>query len=110
MFVLQNIFASSGKVPRRKRFYEPWLLRAPEIEIEKLLQKRRIRRGRGWSTQYLVRWMTYGPEDDTWETEHELRRHANEIVDAYERTNNQTVGLPRHHQDNIAVVVPLRHA
>lgn len=40
-----------------------------EYEIEKLLQKRRIRRGRGWSTQYLVRWLTYGPEDDTWEIE-----------------------------------------
>ena len=58
-----------------------------EYESEKLLQKRRIRRGRGWSTQYLVRWLRHGPEDDTWETEQELRRHANDVVEAYEAAN-----------------------
>ena len=79
-----------------------------EYEIEKLLQKRRIRRGRGWSTQYLVRWLSYGPEDDTWETEHELRRHANDIVEAYETANNATVGLPVRHQQNLAVVISRR--
>lgn len=34
-------------------------------EIEKLLQKRRIRRGRDWSTQYRVRWLIYDLEDNT---------------------------------------------
>ena len=63
-----------------------------EYEIEKLLQKRRIRRERGWSTQYLVRWLSYGPEDDIWKTEHELRRHANDIVEAYKTAINPTVG------------------
>ena len=30
--------------------------------IDKIVRKRRIRRGRGWSTQYLIRWQGYGPE------------------------------------------------
>ena len=41
-----------------------------EYEIEKLIRKRRIRRGRDWSTQYLIRWRDYGPEHDTWQPEH----------------------------------------
>ena len=64
-----------------------------EYKVKKLLQKRSVRRGQGWSTQYLVRWLTYGPEDNTWETERELRKHANEMVNEYERANDQTVGL-----------------
>lgn len=40
-----------------------------EYRVEKLLRKRRIRRGRGWSTQYLIRWLGYGPEHDTWQPE-----------------------------------------
>ena len=35
-----------------------------EYQVEKLVRKRRIRRGRGWSTQYLIRWRGYGPEHD----------------------------------------------
>ena len=64
-----------------------------EYEVEKLLQKRSIRRGRGWSTQYLVRWLGYGPEDDTWETESELRRNASEMIDTFEARNGPTVGI-----------------
>ena len=85
-----------------------------EYEIEKLLQKRRIRRGRGWSTQYLVRWLTDGPEDYTWETEQELRRHANDLVEAYEAANGPDVGIAREppesdrRQENLAVVIPIR--
>ena len=64
-----------------------------EYEIERLLQKRSVRPSDGWSTQYLVRWLSYGPEDDTWETERELRRHANDTVEVYEQANNHAVGL-----------------
>ena len=38
----------------------------PEYEIERLLRKRRVRRGRGHSTEFLVRWVGYGPEHDAW--------------------------------------------
>ena len=40
-----------------------------EYAIDKLVNKRGIRRGRGWSTQYLIRWKGYGPESDTWQPE-----------------------------------------
>lgn len=101
---------------RRRRLPMPAVVVDGEdqYEIEKLLQKRRIRRGRGWSTQYLVRWLTYGPEDDTWETEQELRRHANDVVEAYEAANGPGVGIareppePDRRQEKLAVVIPMR--
>ena len=68
----------------------------------------------GWSTQYLVRWFTYGPKDDTWETEQELRRHANEMVDAYEASNGPIAGIntepseQNRHQGSLAVVISTR--
>ena len=49
-----------------------------EWEVEKLLHQRKIRRGRSWITQYLVRWLTYSPESDTWEPEQELLKNAKE--------------------------------
>lgn len=63
-----------------------------EFEIERLLQKRRIRKGRGWSTQYLVRWLGYGPEDDTWMPEHRLA-NAPELVRQYEEVNGSAIGV-----------------
>jgi len=34
--------------------------------VDKLLDKRQRKRGRGRSIEYLVRWRGYGPEDDMW--------------------------------------------
>lgn len=67
-----------------------------EYEVEKLIKKRSIRRGGRngkWVTQYLVRWLTYGPESDTWETEQELLRHAKESVQDYEAANSNVALL-----------------
>ena len=55
----------------------------PEFDIERLLQKRRVRRGRGWSTEYLVRWSGYGPEDDAWYNVKDLVNAA-ELVSKFE--------------------------
>ena len=38
---------------------------APEWEIERLLRKRTYRKGRGYTTEYLARWLGYGPEYDS---------------------------------------------
>ena len=46
-----------------------------EFEVEKILKMRK----RGKSTQYLVRWKGYHPEDDTWEPEANLR-HAPDLI------------------------------
>lgn len=33
-------------------------------EVERLLAKRRLKRGRGWRTEYLVRWTGYDAIED----------------------------------------------
>jgi chromodomain-containing protein len=54
-----------------------------EFEIERLLRKRTIRRGRGSQIQYLVRWKGYGPEHDQWYSEKDLG-NAVELIREYE--------------------------
>ena len=54
------------------------------FEIERLLDKRTVRRGRGLSVQYLVRWKGYGPESDSWYTSKDLG-DAKQLVEDYER-------------------------
>ena len=58
----------------------------PEFAIDRLLRKRRIRRGRGWSTEYLVRWTGYGPEDDAWYNIKDLGNAAELVREFEERS------------------------
>ncbi len=58
--------------------------------LERLLNKRIIRRGRGSSTEYLARWQGWGPEHDMWINAKELD-HAPELIDAYEENANRNV-------------------
>ena len=53
-----------------------------EFEVERLLDKRVIQKGRGYSTQYLVRWQGYGPEFDQWYRIQDLQG-CNELVQEY---------------------------
>lgn len=57
---------------------------AMEYEIERLLNKRVTKRGRGLSTQYLVRWLGYGPEFDEWYNVKDLG-NAQELIEDYEQ-------------------------
>ena len=34
--------------------------------LDRILNKRVIKKGRGYATEYLVKWKGYGPEHDTW--------------------------------------------
>lgn len=54
------------------------------FEVERLLNRRVIKRGRGVVTQYLVRWQGYGPEYDRWYNVKDLD-NASELVEAYEQ-------------------------
>ena len=53
-------------------------------EIQRLLNRRVTRRGRGYSVQYLVRWKGYGPEYDTWYRVKDLD-NAKDLVEEYDR-------------------------
>ena len=52
-------------------------------EIDRLLNKRVRRRGKGYSTDYLLRWQGYGPEHDQWYNVKHLE-DAPRLIDDYE--------------------------
>ena len=52
-------------------------------EIERLLNKRVVKKGRGKATEYLIRWKGWGPEWDAWTNAKHM--NAKELVDDYER-------------------------
>ena len=60
----------------------------PEWEIDWLLDKRVIRKGRGWSTQYLVCWLGYGPEHNQWHSAKDLTNAA-DLMAEYEEARGQ---------------------
>ena len=75
-----------------------------EYEINKLVRKRKIRRGRGrtWSTEYLIRWKGYRPEHDIWQPERDV---ADTIaLDKYKRLHGSTSGIA-----NTASITPKRY-
>ena len=53
------------------------------FEIEKLLNKRQVKKGKGQAIEYLVRWKGYGSEWDRWYNVKELDNAA-ALVDNYE--------------------------
>ena len=52
------------------------------LEIERLFNKRIIKKGRGLATEYLVRWKEYGSEYDQWYNIKDLD-NASELVKEY---------------------------
>jgi hypothetical protein len=53
-----------------------------EWEIDQLLKKHIIKKGRGISTQYLVKWKGWGPEYNIWYRIQDLQNAA-ELVTEY---------------------------
>jgi hypothetical protein len=53
--------------------------------VDRLLDKRQIRRGRGFTVEYLVRWRGYGPEDDMWIN---VKQIDDDVVAEYEATHH----------------------
>lgn len=56
-------------------------------ELERTLNKRTVKKGRGLSIQYLVRWKGYGPEYDRWYSLKDLT-NAKELIEDYEKELN----------------------
>ena len=57
-------------------------------EVERVLDKRVIRKGRGFSTQYRIRWKGWGPEHDRWYRVQDLG-DCNELIEDYEQRIQQ---------------------
>lgn len=59
--------------------------RLKSFEVERLLNKRQVKKGRGYAIEYLVRWKGYDAEWDRWYNVKELDNAAG-LVDDYEAT------------------------
>ena len=59
-----------------------------EYEVEKIVDKRKIKRGRGIQIQYKVRWKNYSSNEDTWEPLKNL--YCPEKILEYERSQRDS--------------------
>lgn len=62
-------------------------------EIERLLNKRILRKGRGFAIEYLVKWKGYGPEQDRWYNIKDLR-DAQGLINDYKAEISQALTRP----------------
>ncbi len=66
----EDPYASSRPVPRPDEppsvFVEGDTDDYKSYYLDRILNKRVIKKGRGYATEYLVKWKGYGPEHDTW--------------------------------------------
>ena len=53
-----------------------------EYEVERVLDDRKVKRGKSTKTEFLVKWLGYGPEHNTWEPEKNLT-NCKEILEEY---------------------------
>ena len=58
-------------------------------KVERILDKRVIRRGRGSSTQYRIQWKGWGPEYDRWYRVQDLG-DCDELIEEYEQRIQQS--------------------
>jgi hypothetical protein len=63
--------------------------------VDRLLDKRTRRYGRGQRVEYLVRWLGYGPEDDTWEPVAHIDSDLIADFEASHHAVNQSASAPR---------------
>jgi hypothetical protein len=82
--------------------HQPTLTRPPPVnedenrfKVDRLLDKRTRRYGRGQCVEYLVRWLGYGPEDDTWEPAANVDSDLIADFEASHHAANQPAVAPR---------------
>ena len=55
-----------------------------EFEVEAILEHRDLRRGGRTRREYLIKWLGYGPEHNTWEPERNVSNCADLIREYHE--------------------------
>ena len=58
----------------------------PEWHVERLLNKRVVAKGKGFATEYLVRWKNWGPQWDKWTNANKL--FCPDLIEEYEKHAN----------------------
>ena len=59
------------------------------FEVETILDRRESKRGKRVKTAYLVKWLGYGPENNTWEPAENILDP--DLIKDYEKTKKRTV-------------------
>ncbi len=57
----------------------------PEFIVDTVLRHRWVRRGRQSKLEFMVRWLGYGPEHNTWEEELNLENAPGSVADYWQR-------------------------
>lgn len=58
-------------------------------ELDRIINKRVIAKGRGFATEYLIKWKGYGPEHDKWRNVKELG-NAQDLIQDYENARQSS--------------------
>ena len=75
-----------------------------EYEVERVLDHRSVKRGKGTKQEFLVKWLGYGPEHNTWEPQKNLTNCKDILKEYWVYVGKFRKGVPDPAQAQVAPV------